>query len=94
MARWLRTAEMSRLDLEDRKNCRPVRRDRDASLVFARDSQVYLLALCNEAISVEIHARTRDAFGVFMARINQALSPDREFIVGDGLTLADICFVS
>jgi glutathione S-transferase len=66
----------------------------DASLVFARDSQVYLLALGNEAMSAEIHSRTRDAFGVYMAGINQALSPDRDFIVGDGLTLADICFVS
>jgi glutathione S-transferase len=66
----------------------------DASLVFARDSQVYLLALANEAISAEIHSRTRDAFGVYMAGINQALSPSREFIVGCRLTLADICFVS
>ena len=29
-----------------------------------------------------------------MAGINQALSPDREFIVGGHLTLADICFVA
>ena len=66
----------------------------DASLVFARDSQVYLLALANESISAEIHSRMRDAFDVYMAGINQALSPSREFIVGDRLTLADICFVS
>ena len=66
----------------------------DASLVFARDSQIYLLALGSEAFSAEIHARTRDAFRSYMAGINQALSPDREFIVGDRITLADICFVA
>jgi glutathione S-transferase len=66
----------------------------DASLVFARDAQIYLLALGGEALSAEIHSRTRDAFGVYLSGINQALSPDREFIVGDRLTLADICFVA
>jgi glutathione S-transferase len=64
----------------------------DASLVFARDSQIYLLALGSEALSAEIHSRTRDAFSSYLAGINQALLPDREFIVGDRMTLADICF--
>ena len=66
----------------------------DASLVFARDAQIYLLALGSEALSAEIYSRARDAFGLYLAGINQALSPDRAFIVGDGLTLADICFVA
>lgn len=66
----------------------------DASLVFARDSQIYLLTLGSEALSSEIHSRTRDAFGVYLAGINQALSPEREFVVGNCLTLADICFVA
>lgn len=66
----------------------------DASLVFARDAQIYLLALGSEALSAEIHSRARDAFSLYLAGINQALSPDRAFIVGDGLTLADICFVA
>jgi glutathione S-transferase len=66
----------------------------DASLVFARDSQIYLLTLGSEALSAEIHSRMRDAFGVYLCGINQALSPDREIIVGDRLTLADICFVA
>ena len=65
----------------------------DASLVFARDSQIYLLALGSAALSAEIHSRARDAFSVYMAGINQALSPNREFIVGESLTLADICLV-
>jgi elongation factor 1-gamma len=66
----------------------------DASLVFARDSQIYLLALSGKGLSAEIHSRMRDAFGVYVAGIDRALSPDRKFIVGDGLTLADICFVA
>ena len=66
----------------------------DASLVFARDSQIYLLALGSDALSAEIHLRARDAFNLYLAGINQALSPDRNFIVGDSVTLADICFVA
>jgi glutathione S-transferase len=66
----------------------------DASLVFARDSQIYLLALGSEALSEEIHSRTRDAFDVYLTAIDRALSPARQFIVGDHLTLADVCFVA
>ena len=66
----------------------------DTSLVFARDSQIYLLALTSKAMSTEIHSRMRETFEVYLAGINRALSPDREFIVGDGITLADICFVA
>jgi elongation factor 1-gamma len=64
----------------------------DASLVFARDSQIYLLALSSKALTLEIHARMRDAFDIYLSGIDRALSPDRAFIVGDCLTLADICF--
>jgi elongation factor 1-gamma len=66
----------------------------DASLVFARDSQIYLLALMGGAMTVENHSRMRDGFKVYAAGINQALMPDREFLVGDNVTLADICFVA
>ncbi len=66
----------------------------DASLVFARDSQIYLLALMSGTVSPETHSRMRDGFGVYLAGINQALSPDREFLVGENVTLADICFVA
>jgi elongation factor 1-gamma len=66
----------------------------DASLVFARDAQIYLLALLGERVSPEIHARARDAFATYAAGIDQALSPDRDFLVGDDVTLADICFVA
>src|SRR5882724_2026908 len=66
----------------------------DASLVFARDAQIYLLSLMNGTVSTEIHARARDGFAVYAAGINQALSPAREFLVGDTVTIADICFVA
>ncbi len=66
----------------------------DASLVFARDSQIYLLALGSDALSAEIHSGMRGTFSSYLAGIEQALSPARAFIVGDRLTLADICFVA
>jgi elongation factor 1-gamma len=66
----------------------------DASLVFARDSQLYLLALRDPDFAADIHARARDAFAIYGAGIDQALQPDRPFLVGDGLSLADICFVA
>ncbi len=66
----------------------------DASLVFARDAQLYLLALVNGTVSAEIHTRARDGFAVYATGINQALAPDREFLVGDTVTIADICFMA
>jgi len=66
----------------------------DASLVFARDSQIYLLALTAETLTAEIHSRARDGFRAYLGGINQALSSGREFIVGGNITLADICFVA
>jgi len=66
----------------------------DASLVFARDSQTYLLSLISGTLSSEIHSRMRDGFAAYLSGINQALSPDRQFLVGDNITLADICFVA
>src|SRR5271156_6418016 len=66
----------------------------DASLVFARDSQIYLLSLVDGSVTPEIHTRMRDGFAVYLAGINQALSPDRAFLVGDNISLADICFVA
>ena len=66
----------------------------DASLVFARDAQIYLLSLMGGTVSPEIHTRARDGFAVYAAGINQALVPNREFLVGDTVTIADICFVA
>jgi glutathione S-transferase len=66
----------------------------DASLVFARDSQIYLLALRDPDFAADIHARATEAFAIYAAGIDQALQPDRRFLVGDSLSLADICFVA
>lgn len=66
----------------------------DASLVFARDSQTYLLALGNGSLSEETYRRADDAFVLYMGAIHAALSAGHEFIVGYRLTLADVCFVA
>ncbi|MBV8136294.1 MAG: glutathione S-transferase family protein, partial [Deltaproteobacteria bacterium] len=60
----------------------------------ARDSQIYLLALASGSLSEEIYQRTRDAFAVYMSGINSALSAGRGFVVGERLTLADVCFAA
>lgn len=66
----------------------------DASLVFARDAQTYLLSLLDGAVSAETHSRARDALVTYLGGISRALLPERQFLVGDALTLADICFVA
>src|SRR5437899_4160662 len=66
----------------------------DASLVFARDAQIYLLALARGTVSSETHSRARDGFATYVTGINQALSAERDFLVGGNITLADICFVA
>jgi elongation factor 1-gamma len=66
----------------------------DASLVFARDSQIYLLGLRDPEFDADIRARAAEAFATYVAGIDQALQPDRRFLVGSALSLADICFVA
>ncbi|HWJ41122.1 MAG TPA: glutathione S-transferase family protein [Candidatus Limnocylindrales bacterium] len=66
----------------------------DASLVFARDSQIYLLSLMSGKVSPEIHSRMRDGFKIYLGGINQALLPERDFLVGESISIADICFVA
>jgi glutathione S-transferase len=66
----------------------------DASLVFARDGQIYLFALRDGAVSRELHTRVQGAFATYLSGIEQALAPRRSCLVGDDLTLADICFVA
>jgi glutathione S-transferase len=66
----------------------------DASLVFARDGQIYLFALREGTVSRELYSRVRGAFSTYLSGIEQALGPRRSFLVGDDVTLADICFVA
>ncbi len=65
----------------------------DASLVFGRDVQPYLLALLGAVVPVESHARAAAAFRTYLGGIEQALLPARENLVGSALSIADICFV-
>jgi hypothetical protein len=56
----------------------------DASLVFARDGQTYLLSLLGAAVSSEIQSRARDALDTYLGGISRALRPERAYLVGDG----------
>jgi glutathione S-transferase len=66
----------------------------DASLVLARDTQIYLLALIGGSVNEAIHARAKQAFEVYMSGLERALSSNRSNLVGDNITLADICFAT
>ncbi|WP_245288218.1 glutathione binding-like protein [Bradyrhizobium sp. Ec3.3] len=66
----------------------------DVSLVFARDAQIYLLALSAGTVDAGIHARAKEAFAIYASGLEQALSPQRQTFVGNNLTLADICFAA
>ena len=66
----------------------------DASLVFARDSQIYLLALSDGAASSDLYGRMKASFSAYLCGIEQALSSQETFLVGDHVTLADTRFVA
>jgi glutathione S-transferase len=66
----------------------------DASLVFARDAQLYLLKLAAGKIKPPTHERARAARDTYLGGIEYALSPAHSFIVGKSLSLADICFAA
>lgn len=66
----------------------------DVSLVFARDSQVYLLALSDGTVDAANHAHAKAAFAIYASGLEQALSPRRDTFVGKSISLADICFTA
>lgn len=66
----------------------------DVSLVFARDGQAYLLALNNDRLDEATYTSAQTAFETYMNGMEAALSPGRDFLVGDDLTLADIVFTA
>jgi len=66
----------------------------DVSLVFARDSQIYLLSFRGNNVTLDIHANAERAFTTYMTGIERALAPDRSYLVGGTITLADICFAA
>src|SRR5499426_2699852 len=47
----------------------------DASLVFARDAQTYLLSLLDGSVSAESQSRARDALTIYLGGISRALLP-------------------
>ena len=61
----------------------------DATLVFGREAQVYLLGISE--ISAELHQRMAGAFEFFLEGIEQALG-HHDYVAGDELTIADIAF--
>ena len=61
----------------------------DATLVFGREAQVYLLGISE--ISAELHQRMAGAFEFFLEGIEQVLS-HHDYVAGDELTIADIAF--
>ena len=61
----------------------------DATLVFGREAQVYLLGISE--ISAELHQRMAGAFEFFLEGIEQAPS-HYDYVAGDELTIADIAF--
>ncbi len=65
----------------------------DAGLVFAREAQVYLLALQARDVSTELSARMRDAYGFYMAGIDAAAAQAPAGLVGGKLSIADVAFV-
>lgn len=66
----------------------------DSSLVFARDAQLYILALRTGLVPTDLHARAEQAFATFLGGIERALKITGDCIVDGGLSLADIAFVA
>ena len=64
----------------------------DVSLVFARDTQNYLLALGSGPTTKELRAHTEGGYAIYLGGIEQALTRGSGYLVGDRITLADICF--
>ena len=75
--------------------CRAARIDGflDASLIFARDSQIYLLSFRGDGPTAAVQAAAARAFATWMTGIERALAAGAGHIAGPALTLADICFV-
>ena len=65
----------------------------DSSLIFARQSQIYLLALSKSTCTTEIQKETARFFDIYLRGVESALSGNLHGIVNDKLSIADICFV-
>jgi glutathione S-transferase len=65
----------------------------DVSLLFLRESQIFQLAVSRDAVTPRIHDDMRRALSTYLGGIESTLR-NGDFLVGDGVTLADICFVA
>jgi len=66
----------------------------DASLIFARDSQRYLFGLMGKGLSQELHDDMAQAFSTYLGGVETALGSKPPFLLGENMTLADICFAA
>lgn len=64
----------------------------DADLVFAREAQVYLLALQSGSCDEPVYQRMKDAYEFFLTGVNNALGHG-EFLAAECLSIADIAFL-
>ena len=65
----------------------------DASLIFSIASQKYLLSINQNKLTKDIRSEAKQAFYKYMLGIENALTnPEKPYIGGEHLTLADICF--
>jgi glutathione S-transferase len=65
----------------------------DVSLVFARDTQKYLLALVGKTVSQDLYTGTEKAVDTYLGGIEKAIE-NRSFLVGAAVSLADVCFAA
>lgn len=64
----------------------------DVALVFARDSQIYLLSLRSPDLTAEVYGACREALHHWLGGIETALANGSPYLACNELTLADICF--
>lgn len=66
----------------------------DASLLFARETQIYVLALRDAQLTPAMHAQMSSALITWLTGLERALGRQEgaAFITGDCLTIADIAF--
>ena len=65
----------------------------DVSLLFSHDVQRYILALRSGQGDPRLHATAGTALDDFLAGIDRALGHSQGHLVGNTVSLADICFV-
>jgi glutathione S-transferase len=63
----------------------------DTALLFARDSQIYLLGIGDRSVNAAIYDGMESALRKYVSGIDQALQSG-SFIVSEQFSIADICF--